>query len=142
MHRLRLVLLPCLASLSVWSCTTEVCACSPPPLVALVSGRVFRDGSTPVPAAPVRAYSAPAAGCSSLSADIGITETETAVDGTFQLGLSSGTEQDSVCVFVFARPPVGAADLGSSDTSLVVLDSRTDGTVDSAQVDLQLRSVP
>jgi hypothetical protein len=142
MHRLHVALLPCLASLSAWSCTTDVCACTPPPVVALVSGRVFRDGSTPVPVAQVSTYSAPAVGCSSLGGDLGITETDTAVDGTFQLGLPSGTEQDSVCVFVFARPPVGAAGLGNSDTALVVLDFRMDGTVDSAQVDLQLRSVP
>lgn len=141
MHRLPVALLPCLASLSVWSCTTEVCACTPPPVLAVVTGRVFRDGSTPVPVAPVSAYSAPAVGCAA-SFDAYLSTTETAADGTYQIGLPSGTQQDGVCVFVFARPPVGAADLGNSDTSLVVLDFRMDGTVDSAQVDLQLRSVP
>jgi len=56
------------------------------------------------------------------------------------LGVVQGGEQDSVCVFVFARPPLGMEGLRSSETAFAVLSFRYDPPPDSVRIDLRLRS--
>jgi hypothetical protein len=63
----------------------------------------------------------------------------TGSDGRFRLDLATGFLQEGVCVLVFASPPEGA-DLGVSDTVLLVMDFREDPSQDSAQVELVLRA--
>lgn len=109
MRRALVALFGCLVTLGASSCTTEACACTPAIVPALVTGRVLREGSVPVPDAHVRAYSATAEGCNSLDTDFGFVTTDT--DGGYRMGLSSGDLRDSVCVLVFARPPLGTGAL-------------------------------
>jgi hypothetical protein len=127
-----------LAALVSLSCTTEACACTPTIVPAIVTGRVVDGGGTPAAAAQVRAYSAPEAGCHSLDADFGFVVAED--DGSFRMGLASGLLQDSVCVLVFARPSPGSEGLEDSDTTLLVMDFRDELTLDSARVELVLRT--
>jgi hypothetical protein len=91
--------------------------------------------------ATVIAYSTPAAGCyvdSGLQLDFG--GTSTGSDGSFVLGLAGPGAIDSVCVFVFARPPAESTTLRASDTTLVALDFRFDVPQDSARVDPILKA--
>ena len=125
------------AALTVISCTTEACACSPA-LRAVVTGRVVDEGNAPVPGAQAQAFSAPAAGCRSLHAGLAVTPAES--DGTFRLDLAWDTAHDDVCVLIFARPPDGSNALGDSDTTLLVMDFTDEPTPDSAQVELRLRA--
>jgi hypothetical protein len=125
-------------ALSGWtlaSCATDVCACTPTPATATLTGRVIDVSGAPFEHALVAAYSAAAPGCHSADTDFGLTAS--AEDGRFHLDLSEGSAQDSVCVFTFARPPQGG--LGAnSDTALVVIDFRFGQPQDSAQVELTL----
>ena len=137
MGRVPMAALGCVAML-IWSCATDVCACTPAIVPALVTGRVVDDRAAPVRDAQAHAYSASAAGCHSLDVDFGFVVTES--DGSFRMGLASGMLQDSICVLVFARPPLGSDALGNSDTALLVMDFRDELTLDSAQVELVLRA--
>jgi hypothetical protein len=140
MTRVHAAVLASMAVLVASNCSTEVCAC--PPLIesASVGGHVMDQNSTPVPGARIRAYSAMAVGCRSLNTDFGFVLT--AADGSFRMGLPTGAQQDSTCVFVFARPPLGSSDLGDSDTALVILNFRPSQAPDEARLDLVLRSNP
>jgi hypothetical protein len=130
----------CLALLALSQCSTDACGCTPAFSPAVVVGRVLGGFGTPVAEAPVRAYSAPGAGCHSADNDFGTITT--GVDGTFELGLSIAHERDSVCVYLFARPPAGSGGLDNSDTALVVMDFRPADVQDSAEVELVLRQKP
>ena len=121
-----------------WSCTTEVCACTPTIVPAILTGRVLDSSGTAASGAQVRAYSAPEAGCHSLDTDFGVVVAEG--DGSFIMGLASGQLQDSVCVLVFAHPSVGSDGSQNSDTSLLVMDFGDELTPDSARVELVLRA--
>jgi hypothetical protein len=103
-------------------------------------GQVLGGLNTPVQGARVRAYSAAGTNCHSTDTDFG--SVITGPDGSFEMGLSAYDLRDSVCVFVFARPPVGASGLENSDTALLVMDFRGEQTLDSAQVELVLRNIP
>jgi hypothetical protein len=127
-----------LATFASSSCTTEVCACSPPIVPAILTGDVLDSGGAAATGAHVRAYSGPAAGCHSLDTDFGFVVVER--DGSFIMGLASGQLQDSVCVLVFARPPLGSPGPENSDTSLLVMDFRSELTADSARIELVLRA--
>ena len=140
LREIRTSALACLALLAVAQCTTEVCGCPPTLVPALVVGRVLRDGESPVEEARVHAFSAAAANCHSAETDFGVVHT--ADDGSFRMGLPSYEFQDSVCVFVFAHPPLGAFGLEDSDTVLLVMDFRDTGAMDSAWVELVLRAQP
>jgi len=128
------------ATLAVSRCSTEVCACPPVPPTALVYGRVTAPTGEAVPGTVVRAYSAPAPGC---HADGGAGQDYGVIaaldDGSFSMGLAGADARDSICVFVFARPPTNSAGLTVSDTTLVVLDFRYGAPQDSARVDPVLR---
>ena len=94
-----------------------------------------------MPGALVRAYSAPAQGCHTDGvggSDYGVMPART--DGTFSMGLPGADARDSICVFVFARPPTGSDGLTVSDTTLVVLSFRYSVPQDSARVDPVLRA--
>jgi hypothetical protein len=127
-----------LGSLAVTDCATEVCACELVISPAFVRGRVLLEDDTPVPAAQVHTFSAPAPGCASLDVDFGVVET--IADGSYNMGLPSAVTQDNVCVFVFSQPPRSTPGLADSDTTLVILDFHQDGVEDSARVDLVLRN--
>ena len=129
-----------LALLGLSHCTTEVCGCTPALVPAVVVGRVLGGLDTPVQGAGVRAYSAAGPDCHSTDTDFG--GVVTGPDGGFALGLRTYDPRDSVCVYVFARPPFGASGLGNSDTAFAVMDFRGDQVLDSAQVELVLRSMP
>jgi hypothetical protein len=131
-------LLGCLASLIASGCTTEACACTPPIVPAIVTGRVLLPSGNAAGSAQVHAYSAPAAGCHSIGDELG--RATAASDGAFRLGLVSGMVLDSVCVFIVAQPPSGSNGLGNSDPTLLVMDFRSELTADSAQVELILRT--
>lgn len=103
-------------------------------------GRVLGGLDTPVQGARVHAYSAAGSNCHSSDRDFG--GVNTGPDGSFEMGLSAHECQDSVCVFVFARPPLNASGLNSSDTALLVMDCRAEGALDSAEVELVLRNIP
>jgi hypothetical protein len=137
MGRIIVLALCGLAVVTASSCTTEACACTPPIVPAIVSGRVLDGAGAAAAGAQVRAYSAPDAGCHSLDTDFGFVVAE--ADGSFRMGLPSGQLQDSVCVLVFARPPAGSSGLETSDTILLVMDFRDALTPDSARADLSLR---
>jgi hypothetical protein len=125
-----------LATIASSSCTTEVCACTPAIVPAIVTGRVLDSGGAAV-GAQVRAYSAPEEGCHSLDTDFGFVVAEE--DGSFLMGLASGQLRDSVCVLVFARPPIASEGVENSDTSLLVMDFRDELTPDTARVELVLK---
>jgi hypothetical protein len=134
-------LAPLAIALTLSRCTTEVCACPPIPATAGVYGRVTSPTAEPVPGALVRAYSAPAQGCHTDwdgGSDYGVMPART--DGTFSMGLPGADESDSICVFVFARPPTDSDGLTVSDTTLVVLSFRYGVPQDSARVDPVLRA--
>ncbi len=48
--------------------------------------------------------------------------------------------EDSVCVLVFAYPPLGSDAFGPSDTTLLVMDFSDLAASDSADVELALRA--
>jgi hypothetical protein len=75
-----------------------------------------------------------------MDTDFGSVTTE--ADGSFELGLAAARARDSVCVFVFARPPEGASGLGNSDTTMLVMDFRDGEQPDNARVDLVLHTLP
>jgi hypothetical protein len=131
------LLAPLATALSLLQCTTDVCACPPTPATALVYGRVTSTTAEPVSGALVRAYSSPAQGCRT-DVDYGAITAHS--DGSFSMALPSGVERDSICVFVFARPPTNSDGLTVSDTTLVVLDFRYGAPQDSARVDPVLRA--
>ena len=117
----------------------DVCACPPTPASALVLGQVTDPTGASVSDAAVVAHSAAATGCYEAEvADLGLITTE--ADGSFRLGVLQGGEQDSICVFVFARPPIGMEGLKASETALGVLSLRYDPPHDSVRIDLRLRS--
>jgi hypothetical protein len=133
-------LAPLATALTLSRCTTEVCACPPTPATAQVYGRVTSPAAEPVSGALVRAYSASAQGCHTGGvggSDYGVMPART--DGTFRMGLPGADERDSICVFVFARPPTDSDGLTVSDTTLVVLSFRYGVPQDSARVDPVLR---
>src|SRR5688500_15287022 len=103
MNRVTVAAFACLAGITSMSCNTEVCACSPVIIPALVTGRVIDEGGASIAGAQVHAFSAPALACHSLDAEIGFVEAGN--DGSFRMELRSDMPQDSVCVLVFARPP-------------------------------------
>jgi hypothetical protein len=140
MRRVRTGAVATLALVGLSQCTTEACGCSPAFVPAVVLGRVLGGLSTPVQGARVRAYSAAGPGCHSVDTDFG--NVLSGPDGSFEMGLTAYDFQDSVCVFVFARPPVGASSLKESDTTLLVMDFRAEETVDTAQVELVLHTLP
>ncbi len=89
----------------------------------------------------VRAYNAPGQGCHADGtgvADYGVIPARN--DGSFDMVIAGGDEQDSICVFVFARPPTDLPGLIVSDTTLVVLSFRYSEPYDSARVDPVLRA--
>jgi hypothetical protein len=93
-----------------------------------------------VSGALVRAYSAPAQGCDADGVgglDYGVIPARN--DGSFSMGLPGAYEHDSICVFVFARPPTDSDGLTVSDTTLVVLSFRYGEPQDSTRVDPVLR---
>jgi hypothetical protein len=137
MARLHVAVLGSIAALAASNCA-DVCACPPLLESPSVIGHVMDQNSAPVPRARIRAYSAPADGCSSLDADFGFIEA--AANGSFRMGLPTGAQQDRACVFVFARPPLGSSGLADSDTALLVLNFRPGEAPDTAQLDLVLRS--
>jgi len=118
----------------VASACQEACACPPIPYVAVAYGSVRLSSGEALPNAVVYAFSAPAVGC---HADVGsVYDTaRSADDGSYALSLLSAGAQDSTCVFVYAIPPSGAPSLLTSDTTLVLVDFRSEGSVDSALVD-------
>src|SRR3954453_820037 len=122
MNRALVAALSSLTGFALSSCTTDACACTPPIVPALVMGSVVDVPGAPVPGAQVRAVSVPAANCHSLDADFGFVTTHQ--DGSFDLALASGALQDSVCVLVFARPPPATPALGTSDTTVLIMDFR------------------
>jgi hypothetical protein len=134
-------LAPLATALTLARCTTEACGCPPSPATAQIYGRVTSPTAEPVPGALVRAYSAPAQDCHTDGvggSDYGVMPART--DGTFRMGLPGGDERDSICVFVFARPPTDSdGGLTVSDTTLVVLSFRYGVPQDSARVDPVLR---
>ena len=131
------VVLVAIASGVVAGCA-DVCACTPTPATALLTGRVLDDTGAPVAGAAIVAYSAPAAGCQvAESVELGVTTN--GGDGSFRIGLVQGSEQGLVCVFAFARPPA-AAQLANSDTALVKLEFRYQPPPDSAVIDLLLKA--
>ena len=140
MRCLRTAAVVILASAGLSHCTTEPCDCVPASVPAVVVGRVLGGQSSPLQGARVRAYSTAGSGCHSIDTDFGSVDTE--ADGSFGMPLTTLVLLDSVCVFVFARPPVGASGLEDSDTTLLVMDFRGEGTVDSAGVELVLHSLP
>lgn len=81
--------------------------------------------------ARVHAYSAAADNCHSADTDFGVVNTGD--DGSFRIGLRAYDFRDSVCVFAFAHPPLGALGLEDSDTALLMMDFRDIGTLDSAR---------
>ena len=137
MGRATVSVLAGVATLISFSCTTEVCACTPAIVPVIVTGRVLEGGGVAAAGALVRAYSAPEADCHSLDSDFGFVVSED--DGSFVIGLASAQLQDSVCVLVFAQPRPGSEDLENSDTSLLVMDF-DELTVDSARIELVLRA--
>jgi hypothetical protein len=139
MHRVRTATVATLAVLGLSHCTTEACGCTPAFVPAVVVGRVVRGLNTPVQGARVHAYSATGLNCHSADSDFG--GVNTGPDGSFEIGLSAYDFPDSVCVFVFARPPLNASGLQNSDTALLVMDFRAEGALDSAQVELVLRNI-
>ena len=135
------LLMPVAVGITVASCTTEACGCEPTPATARVHGQVTSVSGNPVPGARVNGYSAPAEGCyvDGLEyLDFGSAVTQS--DGTFGLWLSQGGARDSICVFVFAVPPLDSTGLARSDTTHVVLDFDYGGPPDSARVDPVLRA--
>lgn len=120
MNRAMVSVLGALGLLAAGSCMTDACGCTPTSISAVVNGRVVDGAGAPVRSARVQAYSAPADGCYSLDSYLGATFAES--DGRYSLGIRSGAVGDSVCVLVFADSPFGAAALGASDTSLLVMD--------------------
>jgi hypothetical protein len=140
MRRIQTAAVATLALLGLSHCTTEACGCTPAFVPAVVVGQVLGGLNTPVQGARVRAYSAAGTNCHSTDTDFG--SVITGPDGSFEMGLSAYDLRDSVCVFVFARPPVGASGLENSDTALLVMDFRGEQTLDSAQVELVLRNIP
>jgi hypothetical protein len=139
MRRIQTTTVATLALLGLSHCTTEACGCTPALVPAVVLGRVLGGLNTPVQEARVRAFSAAGANCH--STDTGFGDVITGPDGSFEMKLSTYDPLDSVCVFVFARPPLGASGLENSDTALLVMDFRGE-TLDSAQVELVLRNIP
>ena len=127
-----------LAILASSNCTTDVCACTPAIVPAIVSGHVLDGAGAAAGGAQVHAYSAPGVGCHSLDTNFGFVVAED--DGSFLMGLPAGQLQDSICVLVFARPPLGSEGLENSDTSLLVMDFSDELAPDSAQVELILRT--
>lgn len=121
-------------------CTTEACGCTPGFIPAVVVGRVLGALDTPMQGARVRAYSSVASGCHSVDTDFGSVTTEP--DGSFAIGLNAYDPRDSICVFVFARPPAGASGLTNSDTTLAVMDFSRQETLDTARVELVLHTLP
>jgi hypothetical protein len=135
------LLLPVAVGITIASCTTDACGCEPTPATARVYGQVTSASGNPVPDARVNGYSAPADGCyvDGLSyLDLG--SVATGSDGTFVLGLAQGGALDSVCLFVFAVPPLDSTGLVRSDTTHVVLDFRFGNPQDSIRVDPVLRA--
>jgi hypothetical protein len=122
----------------VGSCATEVCACEHQPAVAIIYGRVTDAAGSPVPQAPIGAYSGLASDCRSSQTDFGVMLS--AEDGGYRMDLLQGQAQDSVCVLTFARAPAGSEVLADSDTVLVVLDFRYGLPQDSARIDFSLPS--
>lgn len=99
-------------------------------------GTVRLSSGEALPEAMVHALSAPAAGCRVDEGSVGSYDpVRTAGDGSFAPRLISPAARDSICVFVYAIPPSGAPTLLASDTTLVVVDFRSQGAVDSARVD-------
>jgi hypothetical protein len=142
MRSIACVLISFAAALTASGCITEGCACPPLPASAVLHGRVSTFSGQAMSGATVMAYSAPAAGCyvdSGLQLDFGGTPTSS--DGNFVLGLAGPGAIDSVCVFVFARPPADSTALRTSDTTLVVLDFRFGVPQDSARVDPILKAL-
>ena len=140
MRRVRTGAVATLALVGLSQCTTEACGCSPAFVPAVVLGRVLGGLSTPVQGARVRTFSAAGPGCHSLDTDFG--NVLSGPGGSFEMGLTGYDLQDSVCVFVFARPPLGASGLRDSDTTLLVMDFRAEEAVDTAEVELVLHSLP
>jgi hypothetical protein len=128
---------------AVWAFTLsacqDVCACSPQLAGARVHGTVTAASGGPVPGALVRGYNAPAAGCHYTGyPDEASGSVLSNTDGSFVLHLASSLGRDTMCVFVYASPPEGSTFL-TSDTTLVVLDFRYEGQLDTARVDPILR---
>ena len=120
MNRAMVSVLGALGLLAAGSCMTDACGCTPTSISARREWtRGGRSRGTRA-LGRVQAYSAPADGCYSLDSYLGATFAES--DGRYSLGIRSGAVGDSVCVLVFADSPFGAAALGASDTSLLVMD--------------------
>ncbi len=125
------------SSLALSCTTTDVCACEPPPAVAIIYGRVTDAGGIAVPQAAVTSYSGSASDCHATQADFG--SILSAEDGSYRMTLSQSQPQDSVCVLAFARAPETSGVLADSDTVLAVLDFRFGLPQDSTRIDLSLQ---
>jgi hypothetical protein len=106
-----------LAGALIWSCNpTTGCGCTPTAAVATVHGTVQLASGGPAVSATVSGYIAQADGCVARNFPDGLVQTGS--DGSYTLGIPSGSETDTVCVLVRVRPPSGSGLSAMFDTTI------------------------
>jgi hypothetical protein len=118
---------------------TDGCGCPPTPAVAVVYGRVTTTAGDPVPDALVFAYIALEGSCGRRESPDGLDRTRT--DGSYSVGVASGTELDTACVLVRVQAPAALGLVDRPDTS-VILSFRYALPYDSVRVDASLALRP
>lgn len=130
----------CLAVMLLASCesTTATCDCLPLRYQGVVYGRVTDAAGAPVQSARIVAELG-APGCAQALETVG--EVLTSPDGTYRtlLVASSRQPRPGDCLRAFAAPPAGRT-LRGSDTVSFALGFGVDEVVDSARVNLVLRT--